>query len=37
LTGRHRQSRDVRLGQEEFAIAYRQAVIRHKPEPRQRC
>jgi len=25
LTGRHRQSRDVRLGQEGFAIAYRQA------------
>src|SRR6266702_1196668 len=35
LTGRHRQSRDVRLGQEELAIAYRQAAIRHKPEPRQ--
>jgi hypothetical protein len=36
LTGRHRQSRDVRLGQEEFAIAYGQAAIRDKPEPRQR-
>jgi len=36
LTGRHRQSRDVRLGQEEFAIAFRQAAIRHEPEPKQR-
>jgi hypothetical protein len=36
LTGRHRQSRDVRLGQEGFAIRYRQAAICHKPESRRR-
>ena len=30
--GRHRQSRDVRLGQEQLTVAYRQPVIRHEPD-----
>jgi hypothetical protein len=35
LAGRHRQGGHVRLGQEQFAITYRQAAIRHKPSVRR--
>ena len=36
LARRHRQRRDMRFGQEQLAVAHRQAAIRHKPEPKHR-